>query len=87
MYFSFFLWFILLFNKYNNVLFRELSIVLWLQDNVCMLMEYRLSAKNVENNFVGMTIFITFAIGLSVALQRNICGLQTWKYKLTEKTN
>lgn len=50
-------------------------------------MEYRLSAKNVENNFVGMTIFITFAIGLFVALQRNICGLQTWKYKLTEKTN
>lgn len=50
-------------------------------------MEYRLWAKNVENNFVGMTIFITFAFGLSVALQRNICGLQTWKYKLTEKTN
>lgn len=50
-------------------------------------MEYRLWAKNVENNFVGMTIFITFAIGLSVALQRSICGLQTWKYKLTEKTN
>ena len=75
------------FYNNNNVLFRKLSISLWLHDNVCMLMEYRLSAKNVENNFVGMTIFITFAIGLSVALQRNICGLQTWKYKLTEKTN
>lgn len=81
------MWFILLFNKYNNILFRELNIALWLHDNVCMLMEYRLWAKNVENNFVGMTIFITFAIGLSVTLQRNICGLQTWKYKLTEKTN